>query len=314
MPPLLPNSAIGSLIYNETDEIIEVRSPSGWKSLETLTTLVDNEDGTYTFTNERGESQIITIATEPPTLELTKTAIGYNFAAGHTAQNGTALYAVNSTVSRTATGLYTVTFNSAHPNGNQYPITLGVQEDPGNGEARIIQVVTGSQTDMGFQIKIVRGDNGVTADVPDDEIWYFNVVAEIEVVNDVVIPSNSSGGGGIPQGTPTTSFSLNNFGDRGAFQLNFNAGSNPGATWEALISNRPYNSLPANTVATINGSPINFTTSTNDNGDGTFNILIVGESPLPDFNPSLTISSPSTTTPPGTQFGGPCSCVTFYLN
>jgi len=173
-----------------------------------------------------------------------------------------------------------VKFASEHPNGSEYPITLGVQEDPNNGDGRIIQVVAGSQTATGFQIKIVKGDNGVTADVLRDEIWYYNVVAEIEVVTDVVIQSSSNGG--VPQGTQTTSFSLNNFGDQGAFQLNFNAGSNPGANWEALLSNRPYNSLPADTTANINGANVGFTTSYMDNGDGTFNVLITGDSPLPD--------------------------------
>jgi len=166
---------------------------------------------------------------------------------------------------------------------------------------------------MGFQINIAMGGNGSTADILVDQIWYFNVVAEIEVVTDVVMQSNN-GTGGTPTGTQTNTISLNNFGDQGAFQLNFNTGSNLNAIWEVLISNRPYNSLPTNTTATINGTSINFTTSTKDNGDGTFDILITGESPLPDYNPSITISSPSTTSPPGTQYGGVCSCVTFYIN
>jgi hypothetical protein len=121
-----------------------------------------------------------------PTLTVTKETIGYVFSAAHTQGSGANLFNINSSVSRTATGRYTVTLSSAHPNGVNYDITLGVQEDTGNRDGRIIQVVAGSQTATGFQVMILTGDNGGTADGIVDENWYFSVSDTKEVVTDIV--------------------------------------------------------------------------------------------------------------------------------
>ncbi|MDO6598404.1 hypothetical protein Q4512_15910, partial [Oceanihabitans sp. 2_MG-2023] len=258
-----------------------------------------------------------TVTLPEPTLTVTKETIGYVFAAAHTQANGTNSFNINSTVTRTAVGRYTVAFTTAHPNGASYDVTFGAQEDITNRDTRLVSVVTGTQTANGFQVMVATGDNGGTADVLVDEVWYFNTSATREVVTDVVLVT-SSGSNPVtnpttPSGTPTTDFTQNNFADAQNFSLNFNAGNNAGSTWEALISNRPYAALPTLT-AVSNGSPIGITVVSQDNGDGTYNYLITGTDPLAANNPSITISGGTTGGGTGTQFGGNCTCVTFYIN
>ncbi len=120
-----------------------------------------------------------------PSLSVTKEIIGYVFSAGKTTSSGTNSFNINSSVSRTATGRFSVSFTTAHPNGSDYDIALGVEEDSTNRDGRIIQVVEGSQTANGFDIMILVGDNGGTADTYVDETWFFNVSATKEVVTDV---------------------------------------------------------------------------------------------------------------------------------
>ena len=120
-------------------------------------------------------------------LTFTHTTIGYIFASAHIGYQGTAPYALNSTVTRTSTGRYTIDFTVAHPSGNNYPITLGVQEDSGNRDGRIIQVVAGTQNASGFDIMILVGDNSTDADTLVDEDWYFSVPATMSVITNVVV-------------------------------------------------------------------------------------------------------------------------------
>lgn len=119
-------------------------------------------------------------------LTVTTQTIGYTFAAGLTqGNNGNNLFNINSSVTNTANGRYTVTFDTPHPNGANYSIVLGVEEDTGNRDGRIIQVVDNSQTANGFQVMILTGDNGTTADGFVEENWSFQVAATLSVVTNV---------------------------------------------------------------------------------------------------------------------------------
>ena len=124
-------------------------------------------------------------------LTFTHTTIGYIFASAHIdgvgSGQGTAPYALNSTVTRTSTGRYTIEFLVDHPSGNDYPITLGVQEDSVNRDGRIIQVVAGSQNASGFSVIIFVGDNGDDPDTEVDEDWYFSVPATMSVITNVEV-------------------------------------------------------------------------------------------------------------------------------
>ena len=131
-------------------------------------------------------------------------------------------------------------------------------------------------------------------------------------MNGTIDDGGSTGGGNTGGGTgstvPATGFNLNNFGDAQNFVLNFNAGNNAGSIWQVLISDRPYATLPTLT-ANLGGA---LTVSSTANGDGTFNHLITSTDPIPaNNNPSITISGSS---PGGLQFGGPCTCISFFTN
>lgn len=99
------------------------------------------------------------------------------FAGGAVLENGSTTYLFNSTVTRTATGRYRVSFNTPHPNGNGYSIALSVQEDSPNRDNRKIQWLNKSST--GFDVSITFDDNGGTADTYGDERFDFTVF-EIE--------------------------------------------------------------------------------------------------------------------------------------
>ncbi|SDX51666.1 hypothetical protein SAMN05444411_106120 [Lutibacter oricola] len=122
-----------------------------------------------------------------PSLTIEKETIGYVFAAAQIQGNGTNLFKIGCSVSRTAVGRYTVTFDNAHPNGAAYDISFGAQVENANNrrDSRIVSVETGSQTANGFNVLVLTGDNGTTADVFVDEVWYFNTSATKEVVVDV---------------------------------------------------------------------------------------------------------------------------------
>ena len=121
-----------------------------------------------------------------PTLNVTKETIGYVFAASYINQNGTNTWhninVNNSSISRTGTGRYSVTFLTNHPNGQYYDITFGYKGD-NQRDGRIIQVR--NQTANGFTIEVLTGDNSTTADILVNSVWYFSVSSTKEVVTGV---------------------------------------------------------------------------------------------------------------------------------
>jgi hypothetical protein len=285
----------GTIMYDDNLDSIYYRNTTQWVRLLSTNDLGSNNSST-------------------PTLNVTKQTIGYSFAAAQTAANGTNNYNTNCTVTKIAgtTGRYSVAFTSPHPNGASYPITLGIQEDLTNRDGRIAQVVTGTQTANGFDVYIGTGDNGGTADVYVEEVWYFNVTAEIEVVTDVSLSGSTSPPSGVTSltssGTPTGDFTNIQLNDNNAFYwaLQFNAPNAPGTyNYEILLDNVPYD------IGTLNLG--NHTVVEQDNLDGTFDYLFTSTSPINGNNAYREISASSVNFVTSTGTGTACGCITFYL-
>ncbi|PKG50663.1 collagen-like protein, partial [Olleya sp. 1-3] len=316
--------------------------------LETVTTFVENTDGTVTYTNENNVATTVGIIGpqgpagadgetgpagppglngangtdgadgvdgESPTITLVKETIGIVFAAAHTQANGTNSFNINSSVTRTATGRYTVAFTTPHPNGANYDIALGVQEDDVNRDSRLASVVTGTQTANGFQVMIATGDNGTTADILVDEVWYFNTSATKEVITDVIVANDGGSGDtgstntATPTGTLTTSLVSDNFQDGNSnapfdLQIRNNSGTTFTNGYQILLDNVPYSSIPNLNLG-------DHTLTINDNGDGTYDYLfsytnsVAAWASVPNITGGLPV-------PAGT--GSSCGCVTFYSN
>ncbi|SFJ58442.1 hypothetical protein, partial [Olleya namhaensis] len=299
--------------------------------LETVTTFVENTDGTVTYTNENNVATTVGSvgpqgATGPPgpagvdgvspTITLVKETIGIVFAAAHTQANGTNSFNINCSVTRTGVGRYTVAFATAHPNGVNYDIAFGVQEDAVNRDSRLASVVTGTQTANGFQVMVATGDNGVTADVLVDEVWYFNTSATKEVITDVTVSKpgpSAPGGSGTNTATPTGAITGNlvsdNFQDGNGnapfdLQIRNNSGTTFANGYQILLDNVPYSSIPNLNLG-------DHTLVINDNGDGTYDYLFSYTNSVAAWAsvPKITGDLP---VPAGT--GSSCGCVTFYSN
>lgn len=121
-----------------------------------------------------GESGGITVTTND---------IGVDFAFANQDAN-TTNDAFNTTINRTGTGRYTVTFATANPT-NTYPVLFGQEEPFNTRDAVDPHVVEGSKTVNGFQVWIGTGDNGGGADVLVDEPWSFSVPISYTVVTGV---------------------------------------------------------------------------------------------------------------------------------
>ena len=113
-----------------------------------------------------------------------------------------------------------------------------------------------------------------------------------------------------PRGTPTNDITTDYFSDDASafdIQLRNNSASSI-AKYEIYIENVPYSSL---TITTANGH----TLETYDNGDGTFSHLFTSSVPLDAANPGNTDSSEilgNAPSPPGTNPGTPCNCISYY--
>lgn len=278
----------GTIIYDDNSDSIYYRNTTQWVRLLS--------------TND--------LTASAPTLTLNKQIIGYAFAAAQTAADGTNNYNINCSITKPAltTGRYTVAFTSPHPNGANYPITLGVQEDLINRDGRIIQVVTGTQNANGFEVYIGTGDNAGDPDIYVDDVWYFNATAEIEVVVGATIDSTPSGpvfSDTTPIGTEDSVqafLALNNFADNTSpFILNFRNTTAADVNWEVLLSNVPYSSIPGLANDT-------YSSNTSDNGDGTFNYLFTSTAPLGALQ-SLVITG-NNVTPEGNSLGGTATAPT----
>jgi len=117
------------------------------------------------------------------TLNSTVTPVTAVFASAHQ-RVGTTAVARNCTVTRTNVGRYTVLFSSAHPDGANYEVLFGVDEDASRAIPKV-SVVDGSKTANGFSYIVTVDDNGGAADSYNDEPASFAVLYAVGVVTAV---------------------------------------------------------------------------------------------------------------------------------
>ena len=153
-------------------------------------------------------------------------------ALGKVAANGTAINVDGATVSKTATGTYTVTLNSAASNAN-YTVQLSMEES--NATREDLHISLDNQTTTSFRVTIREGDSGGSTNVLTDKIWHF-----------IAFDPNAAAGGG---GTPSNAFTQggNSFGGTAllgttdSFGLNIISGGSTAlsiaSTGEATFSN-----------------------------------------------------------------------------
>lgn len=109
------------------------------------------------------------------------------FATGCTAANGTEVKWRNCTVQETANGRYTVTFATAHPDGDAYEVVTGVSEDGTLRDVPKISLVEGSRTANSFQVQITLDDNGGAADTYSSHEWSFSVYYEADTITAIAL-------------------------------------------------------------------------------------------------------------------------------
>lgn len=98
---------------------------------------------------------------------------------------GVSTYTFGCTVTNTALGRWTVSFNSPHPAGADYPIAFGQRESGVARDVPKVSVVDGTQTANGFNVQVTTDDNGGAADSYSNDSWYFIVMAQKTIVTSV---------------------------------------------------------------------------------------------------------------------------------
>jgi hypothetical protein len=76
------------------------------------------------------------------------------------------------TIVRISTGLYEITFIDPHPNGDFYPVTATINDNPGADDYQIDII---NNTSTSFFVRITEGDNGGTPGTPIDSNFSFVV-------------------------------------------------------------------------------------------------------------------------------------------
>ena len=90
-------------------------------------------------------------------------------AAGSVDSSGTANYIQGATVSKTGTGVYSVSFTNSHPNGSDYAVLISMEQNSGDDD--FVPAYT-NQTPNGFDVEIGEQDNGTSPGVFID--WGFS--------------------------------------------------------------------------------------------------------------------------------------------
>ena len=114
---------------------------------------------------------------------VTTNDVGVLFAYGQQNLNTTG-DTFNSSIARTAVGQYSVTFGQAHPNGTDYAITFGQEEEAARDVAKV-SVVEGTRTANGFDLIVTVDDNGGSADIYVDEPFSFKIAIDQTVVTEI---------------------------------------------------------------------------------------------------------------------------------
>lgn len=113
---------------------------------------------------------------------LPTTTIYAEFAAGRSDTNTNVAFTRSATMTRTNSGRWTIAFDASHPDGEDYVVCTTAEEESGNRDTPDITVVQGSMTANGFDLQIVTGDNGGTADVYVDTPFQWSVSGPIVVL------------------------------------------------------------------------------------------------------------------------------------
>lgn len=106
------------------------------------------------------------------------------YAGGSNLTGTAAEWARNSTLTRDAQGLWSVVFDTAHPDGTDYHPSIISSED-GNRDTNYVSLIDGSKTANGFSFYAASGDNGGGADVLQNSQVSYSVSAPVSVVTGV---------------------------------------------------------------------------------------------------------------------------------
>lgn len=105
------------------------------------------------------------------------------FAEGY-GYNNTTEGTYRATVTNTANGIYSVSFSSPHPDGANYGIEYGAEEDA-NRDVPKVWTRRGTKTANGFEFEVTIDDNGQGADTRNDAGWSFVVHYDSSFLKDV---------------------------------------------------------------------------------------------------------------------------------
>ena len=103
--------------------------------------------------------------------------------------NNTVEHQRGMTVVNNGNGLYTAIFPAVHPDGNNYTVTFGAEEDA-NRDVPKIHIVRGSRNALGFDFEVTVDDNGAGADIRDNSGWHLQVSCQKRILTDVEISTN----------------------------------------------------------------------------------------------------------------------------
>lgn len=113
----------------------------------------------------------------------TSQQISTDYASGSINADGTPKFQFNSASQLLSGNVYQITFPIAHPQGEDYAITLGSQSDEPTQDQRKIQWL--NKTANGFQVKLSVDDNGGNADPPVQSAFDYRVSYLTTVVTQV---------------------------------------------------------------------------------------------------------------------------------
>ena len=107
------------------------------------------------------------------------------YAGGARGLLGTSIWTRNATITQLSEGLFEVEFAIPHPDSTAYHISYEGIESETDRDNPKITTVDGSKSATGFQVMITVDDNGIAADVYEDNPWSFSVDAPIDVITNL---------------------------------------------------------------------------------------------------------------------------------
>lgn len=144
----------------------------------------DTAAGSITHAWSVALGQWVSLSAPVPPLDVVSRKIPGDFATGSQAA-GTTIQARNCTITNTALGRYTITFASAHPDGENYEVVYGCEEPSNTRDVPKASTVAGSRTANGFEIQVTVDDNGGSADSYSNDTFSFAVKTTITIVESV---------------------------------------------------------------------------------------------------------------------------------